>query len=213
MAVIAAMMPLAAAAGLAVLLAQSGEEGGSWTCTVKARMEAGNTAMLQSMVYVGGGGDLPSFFVQAMKESGSLDQEMAWYYLPRRTAELGKPDSIRFGLPAHKLDRKGHLLFLAEGRRWTLMQEPAFVRSVNSYSWVQLERWIERNEFWRGSGWRVEAYDRTNKLMGSTQIRLAAPDEVQGAYDRLKAELEGIEADPAKNCMYNPPPDPEAGVI
>ena len=200
---------MSAAGAIALALLASG--GGSWSCSVAERIDPQTIAVFRSTPSEGGAADLPSFHVSYIAEGEQvISQQMGWYHVPRDNQRLGTPDLIAFSMPIPKPDRNGLLSFRTDGLRWSVRQEARTIRPLAGFgsSWVEFQGWIERNRFWSGSAWTVEAIDRRMRTMGVTEIRLPGPDRLQAAYERLRVELARFESDPAKHCEYYPPPQP-----
>lgn len=200
-------MSLAAALALAVLA----QGQGIYICSASERIEPGTWAILQSR-FEDGAARLPSFHIRYVANPREvISQQMEWYELPRWNEHLAAPDTIGFSVPAARTDRKGLLKFTADGKSWAVAQEPGFIRELSNFggSWVEFQGYSERNKFWKGSGWKVEAVDRSGRVRGATEIRMPGPDRVRQAYGRLKSDLARFEADPARHCEHYPPSVPE----
>jgi hypothetical protein len=197
------------AAILALLLASGG---GRYHCVASERIEPGTWAVFQSNRLEDGGGELPSFHIRYMaKGEGAITQQMEWYDVPRWNEHLDAPDTIAFSIPLQRVDRKGFLRFSADGRSRGVPQERPVIHDLrpSGLSWVEFQGYSERNKFWKGSAWTVEAVDRSDRVRGSTSIRMPGPARVQEAYARLRVDLAKFEANPRKYCEYAPPPAPE----
>ena len=193
---------------LALALLTSSE--GIYDCSTSERIEPGTWAVFRSR-YDNGVEQLPSFHIRYMGEAdGAISQQMEWYDVPRWNEHLGAPDSIGFSIPTPRPDRKGFLKFSANGQSWAAPQEPGFIHALSGsgISWVEFQGYRERNQFWKGGGWKVEAVDRRGRVIGTALIRMPDPTRVEEVYDRLRADLIRLESDRAKNCEYYPPPEP-----
>ncbi|HEX8126909.1 MAG TPA: hypothetical protein VF548_15145 [Allosphingosinicella sp.] len=194
----------------ALAMALLASNGGSYFCQASERIEPGTWAVFQSVLLEDGGGKLPSFHIRytaSIKEA--ISQSMEWYDVPRWNAHLGAPDTISFSVPISKPDRRGFLRFGEGAEGWAVPQQREFIHALTGFglSWVEFQGHAERNKFWSGSGWKVEAVDRRRRVMGSTRIRMPGPERVEQAYTRLRADLIKFEADPAKHCKYSPAPE------
>jgi hypothetical protein len=141
----------------------------------------------------------------------SITQQMEWYELPRWNDYLGAPDTVGFSLPTARTDRRGLLKFTSGPRSWAVEQESKFIRATFGSAWVEFQGYSERNKFWNGAGWKVEAIDRRGRITGTTEIRLPNPERAQQAYDRLRADLAKFESDRPAHCEYYPPPEAVPG--
>lgn len=184
---------------------------GLYDCSAIERIEPGAWAVFQSRFKDGVAG-LPSFHIRyAANSRSAISQQMEWYELPRWNERLGAPDTISFSIATPKTDRKGLLKFSSGGQSWAVTQEPGFIRKLRNFggSWVEFQGYSQRNKFWTGGNWKVDAVDRRGRITGTAEIRMPGPERVQQAYGRLRADLARFEADPARHCKYYPPPDPE----
>ncbi|MGZ8305679.1 MAG: hypothetical protein ACXWU6_03670 [Allosphingosinicella sp.] len=181
---------------------------GIYICSASERIDPGTWAVFQSRFENGVAG-LPSFHIRYVADPGeAITQQMEWYDLPRWNEHPGAPDTIGFHLPTAKTDRKGLLRFTAGGQSWAVEQETKFIRAKFGSAWVEFQGYSERNKFWKGSGWRVEALDRLDRVTGTTDIRMPGPEKVQQIYGRLRADLARFEADRPRHCKYYSPPEP-----
>jgi hypothetical protein len=195
----------------AVALALLASGGGLYICSTSEKIDAGTWAVFQSRLEEDGGAGLPSFHIRHVASArAAISQQMEWYYLPRWNEHLGAPDTISFSIPTARTDRKGFLRFSAGAQSWAVVQEPGFIHALRGFgsSWVEFQGYSERNKFWAGSGWKVEAVDRRHRVTGVAEIRMPGPEKIQQIYGRLKADLVRLEADPARHCEYYPPPEP-----